>query len=75
MGAGFSATGWFRGRRRRRAGGQIAAAGGVRDGVRHVCIETASGRTHGPDCAGRWLSRHGRTEAGAVYISILIDSI
>jgi hypothetical protein len=46
-------------------------AGGVRD----VCGATTSGRTHGPDCAGRWLSRCGRTEAGAVYISFLIDSI
>jgi hypothetical protein len=46
-----------------------------RGGVRGVCGATASGRTHGPDCAGRWLSRRGRTETRAVYISILIDSI
>jgi hypothetical protein len=39
-----------------------------------VCGATASGRTHGAACAGRCLSRRGTTEAGAVYITILIDS-
>jgi hypothetical protein len=39
-----------------------------------VCGATTSGRTHGAACAGRCLSRRGMTEAGAVYITILIDS-
>jgi hypothetical protein len=42
--------------------------------VRGICRDVR-GRTHAADCAGRWLSRRGRTEAGAVYITILIDSI
>jgi hypothetical protein len=43
-------------------------------GAEVVCGATTSGRTHGAACAGRWLSRRGRTEVGAVYITILIDS-
>jgi hypothetical protein len=70
---------WFEGTGRMRIWTLHPYPGGrvwTTTGAEVVCRGTTSGRTHGADCAGRrWLSRPGRTEAGAVYITILIDSI
>jgi hypothetical protein len=68
---------WFEGTSRMRIWTSHPYPGGrvwTMTGAEVVCGATASGRTHGAACAGRWLSRRGRTEAGAVYITILIDS-